>query len=106
MPRLPLAVTGEWHQQSMLAMFNKPSVFYLVLLNRNLCLNHGSIQSCCCLLIGKINLPGITILILKPAFIIPSPPLGWREGEEAFLPLTGKPGSMFARCHPHCLHPC
>lgn len=82
----------------MLAMFNKPSVFYLVLLNRNLCLNHGPIQSCCCLLIGKINLLGITILILKPTFIILSPPLVWQEGEEAFLPLMGKPGSVFARC--------
>lgn len=70
----------------MLAMFNKPSVFYLFLLNRNLCLNHGPIQSCCCLLIRKINLLGITILISKPACIITSPLLGRREGEEALLP--------------------
>lgn len=99
MPRLPLAVTGEWHQPSMLAMFNKPSVFYLVRLHRNLCVNHGPIQSCCCLLIGKINLLGITILILKLAFIMLSTPLGRREGEETFLTRTGKPGSMLARHH-------
>lgn len=96
----------------MLAMFNKPSVFYLFLLNRNLCLNHGPIQFCCCLLIGKINLLGITILILKPAFIIKSPLLVRWEGEEAFLPPAGEPGSVSAKpcaatvTHPSCGHPC
>lgn len=40
------SLTGPWHLPGMTAMFNQPSIFYLLLANRHLCLSLTVVRAC------------------------------------------------------------